>query len=155
MSKIVIAFLLVFVPTIVSAYEAKVVAITDGDTIKVLKNNQQIKIRLYGIDCPEKKQAFGKAAKRFLANQIAEKTVEIDHFKNDRYGRSIAFVRFNGRDINAEMIAAGYAWVYRKYCKKQPLCTQWLQAEKSARDFGHGLWQSPEPIPPWKWRKKH
>ena len=138
-----------------SAWPGKVVRVVDGDTIVVLDNkNQQVKIRLYGIDTPEKRQAFGRKAKQFTANLVWKKQVQVKPVAIDRYGRTIALVYFDKQKcLNRELVASGYAWVYRRYCKSWRLCSRWLQAEKEARKSRLGLWRDPNPTPPWIWRR--
>lgn len=129
-----------------------VVAITDGDTIKVLdSNNQQIKVRLASIDAPERKQPFGKKSKQMLANLIGNKRVNLDCPKKGRYQRHICSITLNGVDINREMVARGGAWVYRKYYKG----TDYLELEVNAKSDKLGLWNASEyeAAPPWEWRK--
>jgi len=87
------------------------VSVADGDTITILSNhNQQTKIRLYGIDTPEKSQAFGKKAKKFTASLTAGKQVSVKVYDKDRYGRSVGVVFVGGTNVNEEIIRAGYAW---------------------------------------------
>ncbi|MFC1818923.1 thermonuclease family protein [Thermodesulfobacteriota bacterium] len=136
------------------AWSGKVVGITDGDTIKVLNpENNQVKIRLYGIDTPEKGQAYGQAATKHLASLIAGKTVEVEPVDTDRYGRTVAIISYDGRNINEQMVTVGYAWVYRKYCDR-PFCSSWLKRESEAKDSKKGLWKEPNPIAPWEWREE-
>jgi len=136
-------------------YYAKVVGITDGDKITVLRNNNQVKIRLYGIDTPEKGQAFGKKARQFTADRIFGEIVLVTPMNNDRYGRTVALVDLNDDTgtLNAALVLAGFAWVYRKYCKAD-FCTDWLTVEDVAKFSRHGLWTDPNPIPPWEYRRK-
>ncbi len=134
----------------------KVVSITDGDTIKILTSDkQQYKIRLAGIDAPEKGQPYSKAAKKQLSKWIAKKNVCIQSDKKDRYGRVVGKVLLGEADVNYSMVAAGYAWHYKKYAREQhPLDSQaYAQAEIEARSDVIGLWQEPDPIAPWEWRK--
>ena len=136
------------------AWSAKVVGITDGDTVTVLRpGNVQVKIRLYGIDTPERKQAFGTKAKNHLGDLIHGKQVEIIEMDTDRYGRTVALIEHNGLDVNGEMVKAGLAWVYTKYCESV-ICYKWKTWEVMARMSGDGLWADKHPIPPWEWRKK-
>ena len=136
-------------------YYAKVVGITDGDTIKVLHNKTQVKIRLYGIDTPEKGQAFGSKAKQFTADQVFGKSVIVTPMDIDRYGRTVALVHTQDATgiLNEALVQVGLAWVYRKYCKAD-FCTNWLTVEDVAKAAGHGLWTDPNPIPPWEYRRK-
>ena len=92
------------------AFSAKVIKISDGDTITVLSGKEQTKVRLYGIDAPEKKQDYGQRSKQFLASLIAGQVVEVDPRGKDRYKRTIGTIYLDGKDINAQMVANGYAW---------------------------------------------
>jgi endonuclease YncB( thermonuclease family) len=132
-------------------YQAKVVGIADGDTVKVFHNGQQVRIRLYGIDTPESHQAFGNRAKQFTADQVFGKRVLVTPIDMDRYGRTVAMVQILGDKVslNEELVAAGYTWVYRKYCKA-PFCADWLYLEQDARIAGRGLWADPNPVQPWE-----
>lgn len=132
----------------VFAISGKVVSIHDGDTITILQDKQQIKVRLFGIDAPELKQPYGKKSKQFLANLIAGEVVEVDENGKDRYKRTIGTIYLNGTDINAQMVANGYAWAYRKFSKK------YAPQESQAKKQRLGLWQGKESIPPWEWRKR-
>ena len=154
MKKLFFSIILILCPLTVHAWTGKVVSVTDGDTIKVYNAERgQVKIRFYGIDTPEKGQPYGQAAGKHLASLIAGATVEIEAVTEDRYGRTVGIV-FNGEtNINREMVQAGFAWVYRYYCD-QSFCSEWLKFEAEAKDNKKGLWQEPEPIPPWEWRRR-
>jgi endonuclease YncB( thermonuclease family) len=130
-------------------FDALVVGITDGDTIKVLKDdNEQLKVRLVEIDAPEKKQAFGNRSKQSLSDYCFKKTATLTEKGKDRFGRTLARVTCNGVDVNAEMVKVGMAWVYDKYVTDRSLYV--LQDEaKAAR---RGLWADLHPVPPWEWR---
>lgn len=130
----------------------KVIAVTDGDTIKVLSNKKELKVRLFGIDAPEKKQAYGTQAKTFMSRLVFGKSANLRITDTDRYGRSIAWVYVGGRNINVESIRAGYAWWYRDYSKKYP---QLGKYEAEARAAKRGLWRDPHAVAPWVWRKRH
>ena len=130
------------------ALSGKVVSIHDGDTITVLQDKQQVKVRLFGIDAPELKQPHGKKSKQFLSNLIAGKNVEVDENGKDRYKRTIGTIYLDGADINAQMVENGYAWAYRKFSKK------YTPQESQAKKQRLGLWRDKEPIPPWEWRKR-
>ena len=147
-----LSFVLLFHSMSALAWTGKVVGIADGDTIKVLHDNKAIRIRLYGIDTPEKRQAFGNRAKKYTNAMVRGKKVDIDPITKDRYGRTVAMVHIHGTNLNQALIQAGYAWVYRKYCKKD-ICEGWYQDEEQARNAGRGLWHDPYPTPPWIWRK--
>jgi len=132
-------------------FSGRVVGISDGDTIKVLHNGRAEKIRLNGIDCPEKGQAFGNKAKQFTSEMVFGKTVTVHEHGRDKYGRMVGDVLLpDGQSLNRELVAAGLAWWYRKYSKDASLG----QLEEEARSAKRGLWADPEPIPPWSWRKQ-
>ena len=144
MSAKYLIILILYLPLF--ALSGKVVSIHDGDTITLLQDKQQIKVRLFGIDAPELKQPYGKKSKQFLANLIAGEVVEVDENGKDRYKRTIGTIYLNGADINAQMVANGYAWAYRKFSKK------YAPQESKAKKQGLGLWRDKEPIPPWVFR---
>ena len=134
-------------------HQAKVIGISDGDTVKVLHEGKQIRIRLYGIDTPEKSQEFGNKAKQFTAERVFGKTVKVIPIDTDRYGRTVVLVQLlddNGT-LNEALVRYGYAWVYRKYFKAD-FCSAWLDHEQTAQASGRGLWADPDPIPPWQFR---
>ena len=152
--KILLTILLLCWPLTAHAWMAKVVSVTDGDTIKVYNVEKgQVKIRLYRIDTPEKAQPYGKAAGKHLASLIAGAAVEVESVATDRYGRTVGIVWDSESNINQQMVQAGYAWVYKRYCDK-PFCEYWLTLENEAMTDKLGLWQEPDPIPPWEWRKR-
>jgi len=144
--------LLVLASAPVHAWTGQVVAVTDGDTIKVLQDGIETKVRLYGVDAPEKKQAFGQKAKDFTASLVAGKMVNVEPVDQDRYGRIIGLVTVAGRSLNEELIKNGFAWVYRQYCRREE-CSIWATEESQAKSARVGLWADPAPIPPWGWRK--
>jgi len=155
MKKLLITILILCWPLTAHAWVAKVVSITDGDTIKVFNAEYgQVKIRFYGIDSPEKGQPYGQAAGKYLASLIAGTIVDIEPVTEDPYGRTVGIVSDGERNINQEMIKAGYAWVYRWYCNK-PFCEYWYTLESEARSNKSGLWQESDPVPPWEWRMKN
>ncbi|MBI1324379.1 micrococcal nuclease [bacterium] len=130
--------------------EGKVVAITDGDTITVLVNQEQVKVRLDGIDAPERSQAFGTQAREKLAELAFGKTVKVVTHGKDRYGRTIGTVFAEGRSANLEMVRAGLAWHYVEY----PKDTELADAEAKARAEKRGLWADKSPVAPWEFRKR-
>ena len=150
--------LYIFLITVNAAFSAdtitgKVVGISDGDTITILTNDKQsIKIRLAGIDTPEKSQAFGKKAKQFTSNAVYGKSVTIIQETVDRYKRIVGMVYCGNICLNEKLVKNGLAWVYRKYCGK-PHCKEWLQYEHQARINTIGLWSQNDPIPPWDYRR--
>lgn len=135
--------------------EGQVVKVSDGDTITVLDSSKtQHKIRLAGIDAPEKKQDFGNAAKKILAGKVAGQTVCVSWHKKDKYGRLVGNVLVGNQLANLQMIQEGFAWHYKKYAGEQTADEQtvFAQAETSARLAVIGLWSQPYPVAPWDWR---
>jgi len=131
------------------AYSGKVIGISDGDTCTVLTaENQQVKIRLAGIDTPESSQAFGTKAKQALSEKVFGRTVEVKEQSKDRYGRTVADIYLGARWVNLEMVAEGWAWHYKEYSKDPKLAS----AERAARLAKSGLWADKEPVPPWDFR---
>jgi endonuclease YncB( thermonuclease family) len=114
-----IIFLSFTLPSICLAWSGKVVSVTDGDTIKVLRDGKQEKIRLYGIDTPEKAQGFGQKAKQLTASLVVGRDVVVQQKDVDRYGRIVGLVSVDGQSLNELIIQNGYAWVYRQYSVKK------------------------------------
>ncbi len=130
----------------------RVVRVADGDTVSVLdRNNTQYKIRLHGIDTPERQQRYGKKAWDALSDMVAGKTVGVVVLGKDSYGRTDGTIYLGEQNINLAMVAAGHAWWYRYYAPDEhPL----QAAEEAARAKKLGLWAQPDPIPPWDWRRQ-
>ena len=115
----------------------------------------QYKIRLAGIDAPEKKQAFGNVSKKSLLDLVFDKQVSVDWKKQDQYGRTVGKVMLNGIDINLEQIKRGVAWFYNKYPNELLLDDRiaYLHAQKTAEKNKIGLWSELRPVAPWDFRK--
>lgn len=128
----------------------KVVSITDGDTIIVRpEQGPSVKVRLIGIDAPERGQAFGTRARQALGDMIAGQVVEVIGTERDRYGRLLGDVRHGGRSINLELIRRGYAWAYVEYDPP----AEFIKAEAESRAGRRGLWADKSPVPPWTHRR--
>ena len=137
-------------PLLADELRGKVVSIADGDTITVLDaDKKQHKVRLNGIDAPEKKQAFGAKSKARLGELVAGKDVMVEWKEKDTYGRTLGKVTQNGVDVNLQMVKEGLAWHYRKYSKSAELS----RAEAEAKAGKKGLWADQNPVPPWDFRK--
>ena len=149
--KKILCFLIPLLFTLAAlAYQAKVVGVTDGDTCTVLTaEKQQVKIRLAGIDCPEKSQAFGTRAKHALSDKVFGQSVEVKEQTKDRYGRTVADLYLGTRWVNLEIVTEGWAWHYKQYSKDKQLA----DAEQTARTAKLGLWADKEPVPPWDFRR--
>lgn len=135
-------------------FTGKVVGVSDGDSFTLLmSDNTQIKIRLQGIDCPEKKQDYGQVAKKFISNLIFNKTVTVLRKNTDRYGRIVGIILLTkGMNVNEELLKAGLAWHYTQHDNNR----NWDSLELAARLAKRGLWSKNNVIPPWEWRKvKH
>ena len=133
-----------------------VVGVADGDTITVLDADKvQHKIRLAGIDAPEKKQAFGNRSKESLSALAFDKTVAVETTKRDKYGRQIGKVLVDGRDVYLVQVERGMAWFYRQYQREHSPNDQRLYeaAEDAARAGKRGLWRDADPVPPWEFRR--
>jgi len=130
----------------------KVIRILDGDTIEVLHNQRPERIRLYGIDCPEKAQAFGQKAKQATSALVFGKEVTIQMHGKDKYKRTIADVLLpDGTNVNHALVKDGWCWWYRKYATEDK---ELQRLEQDARDAKKGLWADTAPVPPWEWRKR-
>ena len=146
-------FVLLF-PFIVSADEniIKIIFIPDGDTLTIINdNNKKVKIRLFGIDAPETKQKYGQASRDYLRNLVIGKKLTYKIRSTDDYGRIVATLYRNGKDLNYEMIKAGWAWHYKYYYKSK----KYAEAEKKAREQKLGLWKDETPQAPWNFRHQN
>lgn len=132
-------------------FTGKVVSLTDGDTLQVLnEENKPTKIRLDGIDAPEKNQPFGTAARKFLAEKCFGSVVTVQEKGTDKYGRTIGVIILeDGRNLNGDLVSKGFAWWYREYA---PDNKDLERAELAARTAKVGLWSEPFPTAPWEWR---
>jgi endonuclease YncB( thermonuclease family) len=128
----------------------RVVSVHDGDTLTVLVESRQMKIRLADIDAPELGQPFGSNSKRSLSDMCFGKIASVDVRTHDRYQRAVAQVTCAGTDANAEQVRRGYAWAYARYARRDsPLHSLQAQAQSAQR----GLWSDSTAVPPWEWRK--
>ena len=146
---LVLAASLALPPLAWADFTGEVVGVADGDTITVLRENEQVKVRLAEIDAPEKAQPFGNKSKQALSALVNGKTVLVVEQGHDRYKRTIGRVYQGDVDVSAAQVKQGMAWVYRKYSKDVSL----LPLEDEAKAQRLGLWADDEPVPPWEWRK--
>lgn len=148
---VVLLTLLLVNPALAADFFGQVVGVLDGDTIDVLHTGRAERIRLSGIDCPEKKQAYGQKAKQATSALVFGKDVSIQPHGRDKYGRTIADVMLlDGTNINHVLVKEGWCWWYRKYA---PTDTMLEGMETEAREARRGLWGDSQPISPWEWRK--
>ncbi|WP_319583921.1 thermonuclease family protein [uncultured Pseudodesulfovibrio sp.] len=154
MNKILLVFLFVLYCPTALAWHGVVASIVDGDTVTVVtEGGSGVRVRLYGIDCPERKQPGGKGATDYVKSVIG-KVVGVEEIDRDRYGRSVSIVTISdGRVLNRMILEQGWAWVYLRYCRL-PVCGEWEELEAEAREKRLGLWQDHDPVPPWEWRRK-
>ena len=137
-----------------SCFDAPVMAVADGDTVTVLRQTaaglRQVRIRLTEIDAPERGQPWSARARQALADKVFGQTVRVLASGEDRYGRLLARLQIDGRDVNREMVREGHAWVYRRYATEN-----WLPDEAAARESSLGLWSLSvgASVPPWEWRR--
>ena len=131
----------------------KVVKVVDGDTIHILDTDKnRSKVRLHGIDTPERGQPYWRAAREALADMVAGKKVRVTVVDEDRYGRLVGQVHLtDGTNVNVELVRQGMAWWYERYARGD---RQLANAQREAREAGRGLWQEPDPMPPWEWRRR-
>ncbi|MDO8776167.1 MAG: thermonuclease family protein [Burkholderiaceae bacterium] len=152
----IVALLLIQGHSLAESIQGKVVGVTDGDTITVLDQSKtQHKIRLSGIDAPERGMPFGQKSKQHLSDLVAGKQVTVEATKIDRYKRSVGKVLVDGHDANLAQVEAGFAWHYKDYQREQSKADRlaYSQAEDLAREASKGLWMDGDPVPPWNWRK--
>lgn len=128
-----------------------VVKIIDGDTYDIVLNRKQTRVRMFGIDAPERGMDYYKVAKEYLGSLCMNQMIRIEVINTDRYGRIVAksFLS-DGRELGAEMIKAGLAWHFKRYSDDESLS----QFEIIARENRIGLWQANNPTPPWNYRKR-
>ncbi len=150
----VLLLLLSLSPVLAQTFTGKVVGISDGDTIRVLKDGREVKVRLNGVDCPESHQAYGTKARQFTSTMVFGKVVSVVTRDTDRYGRTVADVSLAEATkptmLNRELVRVGLAWWYKRYAPNDKILSA-LEAE--ARKAKRGLWADPNPVAPWDFRR--
>lgn len=137
-------------PVEAAILSGRCVGVTDGDTITLLTQEQkQVKVRLHGIDAPERSQDYGMVAKRRLSELVFNQSLQVEYWEQDRYGRVIGRLWKKGADINLQMIREGLAWHYAKYAPQE---YAYAQAQAEANSASRGLWVAVAPTPPWEYR---
>lgn len=127
----------------------RVVGVTDGDSLTLLVNGlEQVKVRLAEIDAPEHDQPFGQRSKQSLSELIYNRLVTVKVWDRDDYGRTVGVVWIGDRNVDAEQVRRGMAWVYRQFAKTGDL----YRLEAEAKQARRGLWADVAPVPPWEWR---
>lgn len=139
-------------PKLPSAFVARVIGVTDGDTVTVLTgSNRRVKVRLHGIDAPEKKQDYYQQSKQTLANLCYDQTVNLTVRDTDKYGRTVATLTLGGKNLNHEQIKRGMAWWYEKYAPEDIKAQNY---QEHAKFIKLGIWSKPSPTAPWVFRRK-
>jgi endonuclease YncB( thermonuclease family) len=131
----------------------RVVKVIDGDSLKVERGGRHFQVRLWGIDAPEWRQDFAAQAKAVCRDLVAGKKILLEEKYGDAYGRTVAVVRVDGTVLNEELVKRGMAWVHIRYCDEE-VCTRWRVLEAEAKRLQLGLWNDPEPVPPWRWKSQ-
>lgn len=132
-------------------YTAKVIAVLDGDTLLVTRGGKPLKLRLAGIDAPEKAQPYGPAAQQTLAERVMGQTVQVVTRAKDDYGRTVADVFVAGQSVNQEQVRRGMAWEYSRYHNDRAMLALQFTAQQQKR----GLWAGDTAIEPALWRRQH
>lgn len=154
MIRILLLYLLVG-STYADTLSGRIVGVSDGDTVTLLDAAyRQHKIRLAGIDAPEKSQPFGQRSKEHLSNRVFGQQVTVEGSKTDRYGRLVGKVIVSGTDVNLMQLRIGMAWHYKAYEKEQTPADrhQYAETERAARHQRVGLWRDTNPHAPWDFR---
>jgi len=148
--KVLVVFVLSFLSCAPVEQHGKVIKVVDGDTFDIIEANTTTRIRLFGIDSPERGQAFNKRAKAFTDSLVAGKQIRIVVRNRDRYGRTVGDAYLaDGTHVNAEIVKAGFAWQFTRYSTDPEIAAM----ERIARNKRLGLWQDDHAVPPWEFRK--
>jgi endonuclease YncB( thermonuclease family) len=153
----VLLFLIVSLSPAAELRSVVVVGVTDGDTITVRDGERaQYKVRLAGIDAPEKHQGFAERSKQHLSTLAFKKSAIVDCYKTDQYKRKVCRVWVDGKDVALAQVQAGLAWHYKRFEKEQTPSERviYALAEEEARASRIGLWQSNQPVQPWEFRRQ-
>lgn len=158
LNRVLIVCALLLLPPAIGAVEwaGTVVGIADGDTLTLLDTSKTLhRIRIDGIDAPERSQPYGQRARQSLANMAHGRGARAECAKTDRYGRAVCRVTVDGTDIGLEQVRRGLAWHYVKYAREQSaeVRLDYAQAEVDARIARVGLWIALQPIAPWDYRR--
>lgn len=143
---------LLVLPVVARAdFQGRVVRVSDGDTVTVLRQGsqgpEQVRVRLASIDAPERRQAFGNRSRQHLAELVFDRRVTVLEQGSDRYGRTIGVIEVDGGNANQQMVRAGLAWAYTDYAR------DYEDAEREAQIGGRGFWAG-EAQPAWEWRRQ-
>lgn len=156
--KLLLTLLLLFIAVVITLVPRidrdsgpyKVLRIADGDSFTLKRNNEELEIRLYGIDCPEQTQPLYRKAERFTSTMLQRGKIRLIEVDKDRYGRRVAWVYIDSLCLNEELVRHGLAWHYKHHSSDTSLA----RLEDSARTVKAGIWSDPHAVPPWKFRRK-
>lgn len=144
-------FILCLISCAAEEQKGTVVKVIDGDTFDLMIESKTIRVRMFGIDSPERGQAFNVKAKEFAAGLIAGKDINVVVRNKDRYGRFVCDAYLaDGTHVNAEIVKAGFAWHFTRYSDDEELA----ELQEEARTSKRGLWQDSNPVPPWEFRRR-
>lgn len=138
----------------VQAFTGVVIKVSDGDTLIVRTDDgDAIKVRLYGVDAPEKSQEFGSLSAGYLSEQVYGREVDVYEMDTDQYGRTVGIVSVDGEMVQPGLLRSGFARLYGAYCRID-LCADWAVEEESARMGHRGLWSRSGQVAPWDYRRE-
>ena len=142
-------------PEILDGYQ--VIKVSDGDTLNIQKVEngkfvgEMLRIRMYGMDAPEKTQDYGSESRQALEKLVTGKNLSVEVKNKDRYGRTVAIIYANGKNVNEEMVKTGNAWWYQEYAKKD---MQFEEYQKNAKQKKLGIFSRKGYTEPWNYRKE-
>jgi micrococcal nuclease len=142
-------FLALIYLTAADTLTGKVVKIADGDTVTILVGGNQVRVRLFGIDAPERGQDYSRKSREALADLVFEKEVRVVVKDKDRYGRTVGDIYVGSAFVNEKMVQDGWAWDYARYSHSR----HYAELEWEARQAKKGLWAGNRPVPPWEFRE--
>ncbi len=158
--RLLLAMVVLLIPAVCWAWSGQVVAVHDGDSLRVRRadNGEVVRVRIYGVDCPELGQPYGDAARDLTAGLVLGQPVEVvPTGQRPSYGREVAGIVMVEKltVLQDALITAGLAWVDGRYCRAD-VCETWRTHQNDARTASspRGLWNEPDPVPPWKWRRR-
>lgn len=151
LAALALAGAVAFAPLLARAdFTGRVVGVADGDTLTVLDGKRQVRVRLWGIDAPERGQPWSSRSREALGARAMHREARVVTRGHDGYGRTLARVVVDGVDLGDAQLADGLAWVYRRYANDASM----IALEDGARAARRGLWSQRDPEPPWRYRER-
>lgn len=148
-NRLLLYFAFLLPSVALSQLKGRVVKVADGDTFTMLVNQKQVRVRLHGIDCPEKGQDFSQVAREYLAALILHREVVVNEMNRDRFGRVIGILLIDGVNVNEKLLQEGLAWHFLRYDRNP----EWSAMQHLAKAGKKGLWSHDNAIAPWEFRK--